>query len=218
MLTSFKNPIAHLKIGIVLLVFMIHWTSAQAQNSFNLQVDAGLSIASLKMTVLGIENDDLHSLSGLQGRVLAGYTFTKNLSLHTGLGLVQLGARQAHEDHHDDIRINSLEIPLLFRYQLPAGPGTWGLSAGPALTYHLGAKTHSHENGMEEEAVLTVGNNVDDFIKPLNLNLQAELSYTHRSGFLLNLRYNAGLLDLGTSDLVQMQTSYLALGLGYRIF
>jgi hypothetical protein len=63
-----------------------------------------------------------------------------------------------------------------------------------------------------------VGNNVDDFIKPLNLNLQAELSYTHRSGLLLNLRYNAGLLDLGTSDLVQMQTSYLALGLGYRIF
>ncbi|MFM7178977.1 MAG: hypothetical protein ACKOX5_05665, partial [Bacteroidota bacterium] len=73
-------------------------------------------------------------------------------------------------------------------------------------------------NGIEEESELTVGNGVNDFIKPWNLTLQAELSYTHSSGLLLNLRYNAGLLDLGTSDLVQMQTSYLGLGLGYRLF
>jgi len=48
--------------------------------------------------------------------------------------------------------------------------------------------------------------------------LQAEISYTHSSGILLNMRYNAGLLNLGTVDAVERQTSYLAVGLGYRIF
>ncbi|MFM8959431.1 MAG: porin family protein [Bacteroidota bacterium] len=202
----------------VLTLLLWGTSSVQAQNRLSLQADAGLSIASLKMTVLGIENEELHRLNGLQGRILTEYAFTENLSLRSGLAYVQLGAEQMHEDHHDQIRIHGLEIPLGFNYRLPVGSGSLGVSAGPALTYHLAAKAHSHENGIEEESELTVGNGVNDFMKPWNLNLQAELSYTHRSGLLLNLRYNAGLLDLGTSDLVQMQTSYLALGLGYRLF
>ena len=202
----------------VLALLLWGTSSVQAQNRFSLQADAGLSMASLKMTVLGIENEDLHSLKGIQGRILAEYSFTPNLSLRSGVAYVQLGAEQMHEDHHDQIRIHGLEIPLGLNYHLTVGSGSVGVSAGPAFTYHLAAKAHTHENGIEEESELTVGNGVDDFMKPWNLNLQAELSYTHRSGLLLNLRYNAGLLDLGTSDLVQMQTSYLGLGLGYRLY
>ena len=209
------NPLRFITL-VGILTLAASWT--HAQNRFSLQADAGMSIASLKMTELGKKNDELNSLNGLQGRILTGYTFTENLSIHTGLAYVQLGAWQKHEDHHDDIRIHGLEIPFLFRYKLNAGPGALGLSAGPALTYHLSAMVHEHEDGIETESELTVGNNVNDFIKPKNLNLQAEVSYTHRSGLMLNMRYNSGLLDLGTSNSVQMQSSYLALGLGYRLF
>jgi len=202
----------------LLLTLVLSHSTAKAQSPISLQADAGLSIASLKMKVLGIENDELHSINGLQGRLVAGYQLSDNFSLHAGLGYVQMGASVEHEDHHDDIRINALEIPVLFRYQLPLGSGSLGLSAGPALAYHLSAFVHEHEDGNETEEELTIGNDVDDFVKPINLGLQAEVSYTHSSGILLNLRYNAGLMELGTSDLIEMSNSYLAVGLGYRIF
>lgn len=204
-------------IAVLLVMFLVH-LQTQAQSPISLQVDGGLSIASLKMTVLGMDNDELHALNGLQGRVLAGYTLNDNMSIHTGLGLVQLGASVEHEDHHDDIRINALELPLLFGYRLPLGPGSLGISAGPALAYHLSASAHTHEGDIEEETELTIGNDVDDYIKPINLGLQAEISYTHSSGILLNMRYNAGLLNLGTVEAFELSTSYLAFGLGYRIF
>lgn len=218
MKTQMQSLVTFLRnIALLLALFLVS-LQAQAQRPISLRADAGLSIASLKMTVLGIENDELQSLSGLQGRVLAGYDLSDNLSIQAGLGLVQLGASVEHEDHHDDFRINALEFPLLFGYRLPVGSGSLGLSAGPAFAYHLSASSHSHENGTEQEEELTIGNDADDFIKPMNLGLQAELSYTHRSGLLLNVRYNAGLMNLGPVDAVEMQTSYLAVGLGYRIF
>ena len=209
-----------LRPNLLLLVFglLLVQSSAYAQGPWTFQADAGLSIASLQRSVLGMTNDDLHRLNGLQGRLLAGYALTDNLSLQTGLGLVQLCASLQHEDHHDDFRINALEIPLLFRYSLPVGPGSLGLSAGPSLAYHLSATSHTHEGGTELEEELSIGNDVNDFARPFNLGLQTELSYTHQSGWLLNLRYNAGLMNLGTSDLVEMQTSYIAVGLGYRVF
>lgn len=202
----------------LLLTLVLSHSTAKAQSPISLQADAGLSIASLKVKELGIENDELHSINGLQGRLVAGYQLSDNFSLHAGLGYVQMGASVEHEDHHDDIRINALEIPVLFRYQLPLGSGSLGLSAGPALAYHLSAFVHEHEDGNETEEELTIGNDVDDFVKPINLGLQAEVSYTHSSGILLNLRYNAGLMELGTSDVIEMSNSYLAVGLGYRIF
>jgi hypothetical protein len=202
---------------LLLSLFLVH-PQAQAQSPISLQVDGGLSIASLKMKVLGMNIDDLHSLNGLQGRMLAGYALSDNLSIHTGLGLVQLGASEKHGDHHDEIRIDAMEFPLLLGFRMPAGPGSLGLSAGPALAYHLSARSYSHEDGTEEVSDLSIGNETSDFIKPMNLGLQAELSYTHRSGLLLNLRYNAGLMNLGNMDAVEMQTSYLGVGLGYRIF
>jgi len=205
-------------LGALVLGLFLARGSAHAQSPWSLQADAGLSIASLQWSVLGMANDDLHRLNGLQGRLLAGYALTDNLSLQTGLGLVQLGASLKHEDHHDDFRINALEIPLLFRYSLPVGPGSLGLSAGPALAYHLSATSHTHEGETELEEELSIGNDVNDFARPFNLGLQTELSYTHQSGLLLNLRYNAGLMNLGTSDLVEMRTSYVAVGLGYRVF
>jgi hypothetical protein len=219
-----NKPIASLRFTFVLFALGLMQTKAFAQKNFvtqspfNLQADAGVSIASLKMSILGTDNDELKSILGFQGRLLAGYTFTENLSLHSGLGLVQLGALIEHEDHHDEIRIQALEIPLLFRYRLPVGPGSLALSAGPALAYHLSAIEHGHESDQEEETELSIGNDPSDFVKPLNLGIQAELSFTHQSGILINLRYNAGLLDLGTVDAVEMQTSYLAVGLGYRLF
>lgn len=208
----------HRTIWVLFFAFLLARPSANAQSPWTLQADAGLSIASLQWSVLGMENDDLHRLNGFQGRLLAGYALTDHLSLQTGLGLVQLGASLKHEDHHDDFRINALEIPLLFRYSLPVGKGSLGLSAGPALAYHLSATSHTHEGETELEEDLSIGNDVNDFARPFNLGLQTELSYTHPSGWLLNLRYNAGLMDLGTSDLVEMQTSYVAVGLGYRVF
>ena len=203
---------------LLVLGLLLVQSSAYAQGPWSFQADAGLSIASLQRSVLGMTNDDLHRLNGLQGRLLAGYAFTDNLTLQTGLGLVQLGASLKHEDHHDDFRINALEIPLLFRYSLPVGPGSLGLSAGPSLAYHLSATSHTHEGETELEEELSIGNDVNDFARPFNLGLQTELSYTHQSGWLLNLRYNAGLMNLGTSDLVEMRTSYMAVGLGYRVF
>lgn len=212
-LPSLRPNLLLLVLGLLLVQ-----SSAYAQGPWSFQADAGLSIASLQRSVLGMTNDDLHRLNGLQGRLLGGYAFTDNLTLQTGLGLVQLGASLKHEDHHDDFRINALEIPLLFRYSLPVGPGSLGLSAGPSLAYHLSATSHTHEGETELEEELSIGNDVNDFARPFNLGLQTELSYTHQSGWLLNLRYNAGLMNLGTSDLVEMRTSYMAVGLGYRVF
>ena len=212
-LPSLRPNLLLLVLGLLLVQ-----SSAYAQGPWAFQADAGLSIASLQRSVLGMTNEDLHRLNGLQGRLLAGYAFTDNLTLQTGLGLVQLGASLKHEDHHDDFRINALEIPLLFRYSLPVGPGSLGLSAGPSLAYHLSATSHTHEGETELEEELSIGNDVNDFARPFNLGLQTELSYTHQSGWLLNLRYNAGLMNLGTSDLVEMRTSYMAVGLGYRVF
>ena len=212
-LPSLRPNLLLLVLGLLLVQ-----SSAYAQGPWSFQADAGLSIASLQRSVLGMTNDDLHRLNGLQGRLLAGYAFTDNLTLQTGLGLVQLGASLKHEDHHDDFRINALEIPLLFRYSLPVGPGSLGLSAGPSLAYHLSATSHTHEGETELEEELSIGNDVNDFARPFNLGLQTELSYTHQSGWLLNLRYNAGLMNLGTSDLVEMRTSYMAVGLGYGVF
>jgi hypothetical protein len=114
----------HRTIWVLFFAFLLARPSANAQSPWSLQADAGLSIASLQWSVLGMANDDLHRLNGLQGRLLAGYALTDNLGLHTGLGLVQLGASLKHEDHHDDFRINALEIPLLFRYSLPVGTGS----------------------------------------------------------------------------------------------
>ena len=209
-LPSLRPNLLLLVLGLLLVQ-----SSAYAQGPWSFQADAGLSIASLQRSVLGMTNDDLHRLNG---RLLAGYAFTDTLTLQTGLGFVQLGASLKHEDHHDDFRINALEIPLLFRYSLPVGPGSLGLSAGPSLAYHLSATSHTHEGETELEEELSIGNDVNDFARPFNLGLQTELSYTHQSGWLLNLRYNAGLMNLGTSDLVEMRTSYMAVGLGYRVF
>ena len=153
---SLQRTLLALVLGLLLAR-----SSAHAQSPWSLQADAGLSIASLQWSVLGMENDDLHRLNGLQGRLLA---------------------------------------------------------AGPSLAYHLSATSHTHEGETELEEELSIGNDVNDFARPFNLGLQTELSYTHQSGLLLNLRYNAGLMNLGTSDLVEMRTSYVAVGLGYRVF
>lgn len=210
-------PSLFMSFTALFLTLILSQLPAKAQSPISLQADAGLSIASLKRSENRNKMDYL-SLNGLQGRLVAGYQLSDNFSLHAGLGYVQMGASVEHEDHHDDIRINALEIPVLFRYQLPLGSGSLGLSAGPALAYHLSAHRHEHEDGNEAEEELTIGNAGNDYMKPTNLSLQAEVSYTHSSGILLNLRYNAGLMDLVTSDLIEMRSSYLAVGLGYRIF
>ena len=76
-------------LGALVLGLFLARGSAHAQSPWSLQADAGMSIASLQWSVLGMANDDLHRLNGLQGRLLAGYALTDNLSLQTGLGLVQ---------------------------------------------------------------------------------------------------------------------------------
>ncbi|MFN6225362.1 MAG: hypothetical protein ACK4ZC_01350, partial [Bacteroidota bacterium] len=76
---SLQQTLLALVLGLLLAR-----SSANAQSPWSLQADAGLSIASLQWSVLGMANDDLHRLNGLQGRLLAGYALTDNLGLQTG--------------------------------------------------------------------------------------------------------------------------------------
>jgi hypothetical protein len=206
------------KILIIIGLMGLTLPSSFAQGApWSVELQGGWSLASLPTSVLGMRQEGEGPLHGLQGRLLLGLGLSEAFRVQFGMGYVPLGQSIKHLDHEDVLRVHSLEFPLLFQYSLRSSLGSLDLDAGPTGAFHLQATAHNHENETESEEDLPIGYETTDYLKPFNLGLQAGLGLTHRSGWGLRLRYQAGLLELSNMEAQEISSNYLALSLAYRI-
>ncbi len=97
----------------------------------------------------------------------------------------------------DKASVSYLRVPVMAKYYVMEG---LSLQAGPEFAFKIGA-----------EDDLT-----DDLVKSLDYGLGIGAGYELTSGLFFDARYNLGLANISESDLVDIGTSSIQIGLGYR--
>jgi hypothetical protein len=98
----------------------------------------------------GLPEMDYKLTFGGQGSVVIGYDFTKNLGLNLQVGYQKLG--QEYTDNINDttysrnVKLNYLQIPLLFKFKTSGDVVRFYLLVGPQLNYLLSASQTYYKN------------------------------------------------------------------------
>jgi hypothetical protein len=155
----------------------------------------------------GLTDMDYKVTFGMAGCANIGFDFNKHLGLMLQIGYSGLG--QSYKDVvHDttitrDIRMNYLQIPLMFKFRTGGKVIRFFLMAGPQLNYLLSAKQTYYKNGVvpDDKIINPITN------KPVKI---AEETITDR--------YNAidvmGRLDLGI-EISLIKNLYLNTGFSF---
>lgn len=184
--------------------FVFLGLQATAQVKFGAKVGVNLS----NQKVLGT---NYKSKLGLTFGLVTDISFTKNLSLQSGLLYSNRGARTLHNGHYDNYVIQSIEIPLNVVYKIPAGKGKFIIGAGPNICYNVNAVEKEHE---EEDRKVTIGNNNEE-LRPLDFGANFVTGYEINKNLFVQLNYNLGLSNLSNIQNDSRKSTMFGLTLGY---
>jgi hypothetical protein len=180
---------------------------AQSNFSFGLKTGFNASLPQISPTVKGAE-----MLPTFHVGAFGEYGLNDKLSFQAGLLFNGRGTSIAHEDHHDDLKLYGLDIPLMVMYR------TNGLffGAGPSIGFNIAGNFHSHEeDGTETEQKIKFGSAANEK-KPLNYGLNLIAGYELKNGFFAQAGFLYDLTNWSNASGVTEKYHILSFGLGYR--
>ena len=191
-------------------------------------IKLGLNSSSVKM-----DHDEFSDLSSLYGFTIGGFA-----SFQTGSNMIiqpeiLYSSKGFHNDYYedygeyeytekDDWRYSYIEIPVLFKYILPAGSVCFTPYVGPGLGISLGGKGKydlEEYDYWEDEYYYDSGtDDLDDVLEDteFSINLGSDIVFSDR--FSAELRYNIGLTDAFKGefgDYFHPKNRVLILGINY---
>jgi hypothetical protein len=195
-----------MKKTFALVLFAITLTgSVMAQKQFYFGLaGTGLSSVITNQNNYGLPFEmDYKMTMGMGGNAIVGFDFSKNIGLKLEIGYAKLG--QMYEDTYKDtiytrnIKLNYLQIPLMFKYRTDGEVARFFVAAGPQFNLLLSAS----QEYFKHDSVFT-HNGVPNWNKPTEIG---ESSITDR--------YNSldimGRLDFGV-DITVAQNLFLNVG------
>jgi hypothetical protein len=192
---------------IMVAVFALVTLQATAQK-VKLGAKAGVNLANQTLSVGG---EDFTSKLGLNLGLVTEFSFSKSISLQTGIGYNSRGAGIKHAGHTDILLINTIEIPLNVVYKLPSAKGSFILGAGPNVGLNLSAKVKGHDEPDEE---IKIGSGAGQ-LKALDFGVNFVTGYEFNKNLFVQLNYNAGLTNLANVPGLTQRGSQFGLTLGY---
>lgn len=203
------------KLHFTCLLFLVALFANAQDNKLSYGLMGGLNLGASQSSQLSVNGNSSNELKLLPTFHLGGFgefAFSEKLSVLGGLTLNGRGARIEHNDHHDNLNIYTLDIPILAQARF----GGFFAAVGPSIGFGLMAMEHGHDaNGGEEETKITFGSEQGQF-KPFNFGLQAHLGYELKSGLFARFGYLADLSNWSNINGVKWSFSVLQLGVGYR--
>ena len=148
-------------------------------------------------TITGDYSDHAKFKVGLVAGAEFGYDFTENMGITAGLLYTMQGA--GVKDDGDNRNMDYLNIPVLFNYYIIPG---LAVKAGVQPGFLMRAKAGDDD--------------FKDSCKKLDLAIPLGLSYEF-SDFVIDARYNLGLLNINDNDNIKNHNSVIQLTLGYKI-
>lgn len=194
---------------IVLLALMLGAGYVQAQG---FGIDAGVNFGSMTKSY----GSDLYKFKNHIGIYLGAnyeYEISDNMFLHGGLAFSQYGGTSTHEGYWDKIKLNYLELPLMFKYAFDMSDQMKGFAiAGPVFAMGLsGVWIGGYEDESDSENIKFDGTSG---LKPMNTSLRLGGGINFNN-FEAGLYYTAGLSDIDP-DVATLKTSLFSIILGYR--
>lgn len=136
----------------LILCFMLFAVGATAQKQFYFGLaGGGLSSVITNQNNYGLPFEMDYTVTfGGHGNVNAGFDFNKHLGLKLEIGFAKLG--QKYEDNYQDtiytrnIKLNYLQIPLLFKFRTGGEVAQFYVAAGPQFNFLLSASQQYLKN------------------------------------------------------------------------
>ena len=206
---------------------MLFSTSAFSQFAVGLKAGVNIAKWDIKMSPT-FNEDDIESILGLQGGLVAEYSLSPSIALQSELYFLRKGTDITVEDFDgmgttfkQSNNFNYLEIPLLLKLRLNTsedGIGFFGLigpSFGYATSGEISTKTSSSGVSQELTESFEFGDNPDFQRAELSLALGAGINIPTGAGqVFIDARYLLGLTDLDKGD-GETRNRGIGIGVGY---
>jgi hypothetical protein len=139
-------------LSLVILVFILTAGSAFSQKRLSFGVTGtGMYTGFTNQNHYGLTDMDYKATFGMAGCANIGFDFNKHLGLMLQIGYSGLG--QSYKDvikdtnYTRDIRMNYLQVPLMFKFRTGGSVIRFFVMAGPQLNYLLSATQTYYKNG-----------------------------------------------------------------------
>ena len=166
--------------------------TAGAQDSgVEFGLKAGLNLASLEGDDV-FEEAALKSRTGFSGGIFVGIPVTPNFLIQPEVLYSQKGAKLEAAGEEATVKIDYIEVPVLFKGRFGSGGAKPSVFAGPAVGFKVTGKT---EFQGEEEDIEDLKSTDFGIVFGAGLDLAAG-----SGSFILDVRYTLGLTTLDDSD------------------
>lgn len=180
---------------------------AQSPFSFGLKAGFNASLPQISPTVAGAE-----MLPTFHAGAFGEYGLSETFSLQAGLLFNGRGTSIAHKDHHDDLTLYGLDIPVMLMYR------TNGLffGFGPSVGFNVSGNFHSHDaSGADKEEKIKFGSAANEK-KPLNYGVNLMAGYELKNGIFAQAGFLYDLTNWSNAPGVTEKYHIVSFGLGYR--
>jgi len=196
------------KSMLVLGAMLCFGLALHAQTSYGLK--AGLNLSKMN----GLDKDEKEGQKSLPSFYVTGYAdipVASQFSVQPGISLQGKGEKFKFDDEEFSANVMSVEIPINAVYSIPAGPGNVFLGAGPYVGINISGK---YKIGKESEKMKFTGDEKDMKMIDAGLNLLG--GYKLSNGFLLNVGYGLGLMNLMPEGDTSRSMRTFSFGIGYQ--
>ncbi len=164
--------------------------------------------AKVGLNVTNISNFDLKNKSSFHIGAFAEWNLSDFIGLSPELMYSRQGARDKHDGVKYKLRVNYLNIPVLFKFYVLEG---LSVDLGPQFGFALNSKAKTKHNDTTNKTKIGDENTFD-------VSFPIGLSYTYE-GLILSARYNIGLSNMWDKDDVGVNSKnhVFQLSLGYRL-
>lgn len=187
------------KPGLTIMVLLIaHCLNAQ-------HVNFGLKVG---LNVFNIQNDNSTTYdpkAGLNAGLIGHIHLSRHFALQPELIYSQKGAKFTVANVDRRLKLNYLNIPILFQFMFNNG---FRIQAGPEIGILLQAKQKTGNTNLD----------VKDDLKLFDLGLAAGVSYVHPpTGFGIDLRYVKGLVNINSEGTETSKNQGFQVGVFYLL-
>ena len=203
---------------ITVACILAHFTSNAQGPRFG--ISAGPAFANYDIKVEGI-TATASSKTGIAAGIFVDIPAGSHFSIQPAVNYVQKGTKDSQTEEQTtftaEIKVNTLEVPVMFLYNSNSPGGNLFLGAGPSFAYSLSGSTKSGDGTTSEKQDIKFGNTADDDMRRGDFGANFLIGYCFKSGLLFSFNYNAGFSNLvpGTSDGSKMTSHYAAIKIGY---
>jgi len=185
---------------VVSLVYLIGKAQTHTQPPVEFGLKGGLNVSNLHSSTY----NNLDARVSAYGGGLAHIHLSRHIAIQPEIVYSSQGIKQDAGDGNYTLRLNYINVPVLFQYMIGDG---FRLETGPQAGFLVGAKQKSGDITKDVKADYTAG----DFSWVLGAG------YLTHSGLGFDARYNIGINNINnTSDPNKLQNRVFQLGLFYQ--